>query len=384
MFALSVAIAALAAWLYLIFGRGFFWMERPLKEIPESLSRAVVAVVVPARNEVEVIEQTTTALVQQDYPGYYHIWLVDDHSSDQTVALGLKAARAVGQAERLTVIKAPPLPEGWTGKLWALETGIRSALDVFPDIEYFLFTDADIVHPPQSLSRLLARAEAGSFNGRPYDLVSLMARLHCRSFAERMTIPAFVFFFQMLYPFRRANNPADRLAAAAGGVMLVRRGSLEKIGGLTSVRGALIDDCALAAAVKNQGRIRIGLSSDIASVRVHRGFESVWRMVARTAFTQLKYSWFLLFGTLAGMLVTYAAPPLLLFSRSPWAFWLGVLSWLLMTIAYYPTVRLYRLNPLWALTLPVSALIYSGATVDSARRYRLKKGGEWKGRSQAY
>jgi hopene-associated glycosyltransferase HpnB len=384
MLVLSIGIVALAAWLYLIFGRGFFWLERPLGEIPESLSRAVVAIVVPARNEAAVIEQTTTALVQQDYPGYYHIWLVDDDGSDQTVALARKAAQAAGRSERLTVLKAPPLPEGWTGKLWALETGIQNALDVFPDIEYFLLTDADIVHPPNSLSRLLTRAEAGSFNGRPYDLVSLMARLHCLSFAEKLMIPAFVFFFQMLYPFRRANNPENRVAAAAGGVMLVRRKTLENIGGLASIRGALIDDCTLAAAVKRQGRIRIGLSSDITSVRVYDGFENIWRMVARTAFTQLHYSKLLLAGTVLGLLVTYIAPPLLLFSRSPWACRLGALSWLLMTVAYSPTVRLYRLNPLWAVTLPVTALIYMGATVDSARRHWLKKGGEWKGRAQAH
>jgi len=208
--------------------------------------------------------------------------------------------------------------------------------------------------------------------------------LHCGSFAEKVMIPSFVFFFQMLYPFRRANNPADRLAAAAGGVMLVQRESLERIGGLASVRGALIDDCALAAAIKKQGRIRVGLSSDITSVRVHAGFESLWRMVARTAFTQLKYSWFLLLGTVAGMLVAYAAPPLLMASRSTAVFWLGLVSWVLMAIAYLPTVRLYGLNPLWAFTLPLAALIYMGATVDSARLHRLKRGGEWKGRAQAH
>jgi hopene-associated glycosyltransferase HpnB len=366
-----------------MFGRSFFWLERPLCEIPESLSRAVVAVVVPARNEAEVIEQTTAALVQQDYPGYYHIWLVDDHSSDETAALARKAALAAGQPERLTILKAPPLPDGWTGKLWALETGIRRALDVFPDIEYFLFTDADIVHPPRSLSRLLTRAEAGSFDGRPFDLVSLMARLHCRSFAEKLMIPAYVFFFQMLYPFRRANDPEDGLAAAAGGVMLVRREILGTIGGLAPIRSALIDDCALAAAIKKHGRIRIGLSSEIASARAYGRLADIWRMVARTAFTQLKCSGVVLIGTVAGMLIAYIAPPLLLFSRSPWAFWLGILSWLLMAAAYFPTVRLYRLNPLRALTLPVTAMIYTGATIDSARRYRMNKGGEWKGRAQA-
>ncbi len=382
MIVLMLGIISLLAWLYLLFGHAFFWLERHSEEIPHSLHSAVIAVVVPARNEAAVIEQTIAGLVQQDYSGYFHVFLVDDHSEDQTCALARKGAQAAGQYERLTILQAPPLPEGWTGKLWALETGIRKALDVFPDIEYFLLADADILHPPRSLSHLMARLEAGSLNGRPYDLVSLMARLHCRSLAEKLMIPAFVFFFQMLYPFRRANNPKGRAAAAAGGVMLLDRHALEKIGGLASIRGALIDDCALAAEVKRQGRTWIGLSSEITSVRAYDGLADIWRMVARTAFTQLRYSAFILVGTLLAMLLAFLVPPLLLFSHSREAVGLGALSLLLMSGAYWPTVRFYRLNPLWALVLPLSALVYMGATVDSARRFWLRRGGEWKGRIQ--
>ena len=383
MFAVSLGLAAVAIWLYLVFGRAFFWLQRPSQHIPYSLHGAVIAAVVPARNEAAVIPETIPALVQQDYEGYFHVFLVDDHSDDRTGPLARQAAQSVGRTERLTVLQAPPLPDGWTGKLWALETGIRSALEVFPDIEYFLLTDADILHPQHSLSRLVALMEAGSLNGRPYALVSLMARLHCSSLVEKLLIPAFVFFFQMLYPFRRANSPSDRVAAAAGGVMLVDRRALEEIGGLESIRGALIDDCTLAAAIKRQGRIWIGLSSDIRSVRVYKSLWEIWRMVSRTAFTQLKHSRALLLATVLGLIVTYLAPPLLLLSDSRPAVYLGAASCILMAGSYFPTVRFYRLNPLWSLVLPVTAMIYAGATVDSARRYWKNAGGEWKGRVQA-
>ncbi len=383
MFAVSLGVAALAAWLFLIFRRGYFWLHRPPDPIPPSLHKAVVAAVVPARNEASVIGETIPALVQQDYAGYYHVFLVDDHSEDRTGTLAREAAQSAGQSEKLTILQAPPLPDGWTGKLWALETGIRCALEVSPDIEYFLLTDADILHPRYSLSKLVSRMEAGSLTGRPFDLVSMMARLHCRSWAEKLTIPAFVFFFQMLYPFRRVNNPNDRVAAAAGGVMLVNRRTLDEIGGLESIRGALIDDCALAAALKRHGRIWIGLSPDICSVRSYRGLGDIWRMVSRTAFTQLNNSALVLLATVSGMLVAYVVPPLLLFSPSLLAKALGAVSWLMMAAAFRNTVRFYGLNPLWSFVLPVTALVYTGATVDSARRYWKNTGGEWKGRVQA-
>jgi hopene-associated glycosyltransferase HpnB len=383
MLALSLGIIALGAWIYLVFGRAYFWLERSSEEIPHSLHSSVIGIIVPARNEAAVIEKTITALMEQDYSGYFHVFLVDDHSEDGTRSLARNAAQSAGKNERLTVIQAPELPGAWTGKLWALENGIRSALDVFPDIEYFLLTDADILHPPRSLSRLLARMEAGSLNGRPYSLVSLLARLHCRSLTERLMLPAFVYFFQMLYPFRRCNNPRDPIAAAAGGVMLIDRHALEQIGGIASIRGALIDDCALAAAVKRQGRIWIGLSSDIASLRAYTGISEIWRMITRTAFTQLRYSGLLLIATVLAMSVAFLAPPVLLLDKSPEVAGLGAASVLLMAGSFWPTIRFYRLNPLWALTLPLSAVVYMGATLDSARRYWRRKGGEWKGRFQA-
>lgn len=383
MIALSFGVIALAAWLYLAFGRANFWRVRHSEEIPRSLRDARVAVIVPARDEAAAIEQTVAALVRQDYWGDFRIILVDDQSSDGTAELAREAARREGQGERLHVIESPPLPEGWTGKLWALEAGIRKAAEVLPDAEYFLLTDADILHPVRSLSRLVTLAESGSLTGRPYDLVSLMARLHCVSTAEKLMIPAFVFFFRLLYPFERVNKQDDPIAAAAGGVMLVARKALEQAGGIAAIRGALIDDCALAAALKRHGQIWIGLSSSVTSLRAYEGLAGIWNMVARTAFTQLRYSPLLLIGTILGMCAAFLVPPLLIFHPSLPVMSLGAASFLIMAGLYFPTVRFYRLNLLWALALPVTALLYTGATVDSARRYRKKRGGEWKGRIQA-
>jgi hopene-associated glycosyltransferase HpnB len=269
------------------------------------------------------------------------------------------------------VIKGAPLPAGWTGKLCAVAQGVERA--GAPD--YLLLTDADIVHPPENVASLVARAETSG-----YDLVSYMATLRCETPAERALIPAFVFFFFMLYPPRWIRARNHRTAGAAGGCMLIRRTALERIGGIARIRGALIDDCTLARAVKDSGgRVWLGLNRRTSSIREYRTFAEIGRMISRTAFTQLDHSAVLLAGTVAGLTVTYLLPPVLALRRSPW----GIAAWLMVSIAYIPALRYYR-RPAWqAPLLPLVALFYMGATVHSAVQYGRGGGGMWKGRSQA-
>jgi len=317
-------------------------------------------VVIPARDEAESIGQTVRSLLAQDYDGRLRIFVVDDHSSDATA----EVARAAGE---VTVIPAAPLPAGWTGKLWAVSQGVEAASGA----DYLLLTDADIVHSPDSVRSLVARAEAGS-----YDLVSYMVKLKCETLAERALIPAFVFFFFMLYPPAWIARRDRKMAGAAGGCMLIRRAALERIGGIASIRNELIDDCALAARVKRSGgAIWLGLTEGTQSLRSYPRFGDVSNMIARTAFTQLDHSIFLLIGTVFGLLVTYVAPV------TCWN-WLGLAAFVLMTVAYLPAVRFYRLSPLWALSLPLVSIFYLTATVQSAIRYWSGRGGHWKGRVQ--
>ena len=376
MIAECVGGVSLAVWIYLVLARGGFWQMRvvspPSSETP--LPTRKVAVIVPARNEAAVIGQTVRSLLQQDYAGPVYAFLVDDHSSDSTAEIALRTVEEAGCPERLTIIQAGPLPEGWTGKLWALSEGVRAASSFAAD--YYWFTDADILHEPDNLRGLLARAEAGGF-----DLASQMVKLRCDSFAERMLIPAFVFFFFKLYPPNWVNRADKRTAAAAGGCILIRPAALVHIGGIAAIRNKLIDDCALARAVKRGGRIWLGPTTRANSLREYGSFSEIGRMIARTAFTQLHHSAFLLCGVIAGMTITYIAPPLLLgMGRTAADF--GVAAWLLMAIAYWPTVRFYELSPLWALSLPVIAAFYLGATICSAVQYWSGRGGLWKGRVQ--
>jgi hopene-associated glycosyltransferase HpnB len=367
---LWLGAVSLAAWICLLVFRGGFWriaaarMPRPGGAAPG------VAVVVPARNEAGLIGRAAAALAGQRYPGALGIWVVDDHSTDATAA----EARAAGP--EVTVVAARPLPPGWTGKVWAISEGLEHALASAP--RYLLFTDADVVHPPESLAALVAQAEQGG-----YDLVSLMVKLHCQSFAEKALIPAFVFFFLKLYPPAWIADPRKRTAGAAGGCVLIRAEALHRIGGIAAIRGELIDDCALAAAVKRSGgRVWLGLAGDTASIRPYRGAPDIWKMISRTAFTQLRHSAVLLALTLAGMFVIYMAPPLAALGGTGTARWVGAAAWALMSIAYLPAVRFYRLSPPRALTLPLIAAFYAAATVDSAVRYWRRAGGEWKGRVQ--
>jgi hopene-associated glycosyltransferase HpnB len=367
---------ALAIWVYLIAFRGGFWrIERLGAPQGESPARSVVAVI-PARDEAEMIGGAIASLLAQDYAGSLHVVLVDDHSSDDTAEIARAAALAAGGAEQLTVVAAEPVPRGWTGKLWAVNQGIAVAARLEPD--FLLLTDADIVHAPDNLRSLVTRAQ-----GEGFDLVSLMVRLHCRGLWERLLVPAFVFFFFKLYPPRWVAAPGGT-AAAAGGCMLVRRETLERIGGVASIRDELIDDCALARRVKAVGRVWLGIADDTRSVRPYGSWRPLWDMIARCAFAQLHYSTAVLAGCLVMMALTYLAPPLLLLmSRDPLAIALGGIAWLLMAASFLPILRVYRCSPLVAPLLPAIALFYMAATLGSAIQFWRGRGGAWKGRFQA-
>ncbi|HYK16758.1 MAG TPA: glycosyltransferase [Bryobacteraceae bacterium] len=359
---------SLAAWIYLVWFHGGFWQisETPECDAPEP--QPSVVTIVPARNEESLIAVTIASLFTQDYNGRFRIVLVDDHSTDATI-------EAAGAHGRLSVIRAAEKPAGWTGKLWAVSEGLRYAEPYHPD--YYLLTDADIIHSPETLSRLVARAEAGRL-----DLVSSMVKLRAETLAERALIPAFVFFFFMLFPPEWVASRQRTTAAAAGGCMLIRRTALERIGGIASIGGELIDDCALARAVKPGGAIWLGTSEESRSVRAYDTFGEIGGMISRSAFTQLRHSALLLGGTIVAMMIIFVAPLLLLFSRDSLAMALGLAAWGLMTYAYLPMLRFYRQAPGWGLLLPFVALFYTGATVHSAWRYWSGKGGEWKGRVQ--
>ena len=360
----AAALAVAVIWLYLLVGRGYFWWTREAQLASRPAPPRRVAVVIPARNEAPLIGKAVASLAAQDYPGPFEVFVVDDHSTDGTAEAALGAH----------VVAAGPLPDGWTGKLWAVAEGIRAAAAF--EADYFLFTDADVVHAPGNLSRLVAHAEAGGF-----DLASLMVELRCEALAERALIPAFVFFFLKLYPPRWIASSKHATAGAAGGCILVRRDALERIGGIAAIRGELIDDCALAKAVKRGGgRVWLGLTSQARSIRQYASFAEVGRMISRTAFTQLGYSSLLLAGTVLGMATIYLLPPVLALGfRS----WLAALAWLVMMVAYTPVLRLSRRSLAWAPALPLVALFYTAATVASAVQYWMGRGGAWKGRTQA-
>ena len=374
---LVVASIALAVWLYLLLARGAFWRctERDEDAPAQPTAWPRVVAVVPARNEADHIADSTASLLRQDYRGPWTIILVDDDSDDATAEI---ARRAANGDPRLRVLGSRGLPAGWTGKLWAVSQGVDAAMSLPAPPDYLLLTDADIVHASDSVSRLVARAEE-----KRLVLASLMVKLRCESFAERANVPAFIFFFQMLYPFACVNRPQSRIAAAAGGCMLVRADALREAGGIDSIRGALIDDCALAKALKAHGPIWLGLTERVHSVRPYRALADIRRMVARSAYAQLGYSPVLLFGTLAGMGLTYLIPPLAAVFGSGAPRVIGLATWALMALSFQPTLRLYRLSPLWGIALPAIALQYMLFTLDSAYQHVRGRGGSWKGRLQA-
>jgi hopene-associated glycosyltransferase HpnB len=376
----GLGLLALAIWLYLLIGRGGFWLTR---ERDGGDSAAIparwpsVTAVVPARNEADVIERSIASLLRQDYPGTFRVVLVDDGSDDGTAT---RASAAVGgdDAGRLEVLRGSALPAGWTGKVWAQHHGVSHVLSSADTPDYLLLTDADIGHTPDNLRSLVAQAESENLV-----LVSSMVELSCRRWAERFLIPAFVFFFQMLYPFAWVADRNRRLAAAAGGCMLVRRETLERIGGMCSIRSEIIDDCALARRLKAQGPIRLGLTRRARSLRPYEGLRDIGRMVSRSAYAQLDYSPLMLAGTVAGMAITYLAPALLALFGDGLAQAAGLAAWLLMAVAFQPVLRFYRVSPLWGLALPAIAGAYTVFTVQSAVAVWRGQGGLWKGRTQA-
>jgi hopene-associated glycosyltransferase HpnB len=373
----------LAIWLYLIAARGGFWRaadrddESPVGGIAAGGWPSVTAVI-PARDEAECVGQTVASLLRQNYPGEFNVVVVDDQSRDATAQVARDAAAALGAGSRLTVLSGRALPAGWTGKLWAQQQGVEFCESAPRAPDYILLTDADIVYAPDALQVLAARANADGLV-----LTSLMAKLRCKSFAERMFVPAFIFFFQMLYPFAWANDPRGATAAAAGGCMLVRREALRAAGGLAAIRTALIDDCALAKLLKSHGPISIALTDRVHSIRAYPEVGEIRRMVSRTAYAQLRYSPLLLAGTVFGLALTYLAPVALALFATGVPQFIGIFVWLLMALAFRPTLKFYRLSTLWAPALPLIAAMYMAFTLDSAYQHARGRGGMWKGRAQA-
>ena len=382
----AAAAVPLAIWLYLLLARGGFWrvsrtLQRQRSSLPDvgaGRRAGRVVAVIPARDEVGSIGKAVCSLLAQTLEVPIHIIVVDDGSTDGTAEEARRAAEAVGASAgaRLTVLPGTPPAPGWTGKLWALSQGVAAASARHPD--FLLLTDADIEYAPGELAALADKAQAEHL-----DLASLMVRLSTATFAERCLIPAFVFFFLKLYPPAWIASARSAVAGAAGGCMLVRPASLARAGGLAAIRGCIIDDCALAHAIKSSGgRIWLGLARQTRSLRVYGTFGEIGAMISRTAFNQLRHSYAALAATLLGLAVTYLAPPLLLLSREPVVIGLGAAAWLLMTASYLPMVRFYRVATVYALTLPAVALFYAAATVHSAIQYAAGRGGRWKGRAQ--
>jgi len=359
-----LALLALTVWLYLYFAHGRFWVSAPELPADTPTQTPPVDIIVPARDEAATIAPVIGSLLAQDYAGAFQVLLVDDESTDGT-------AQRAGTAARLRILRGQPKPAGWSGKLWALQQGVAAS-----SAPWLLFTDADIVHDSRHLGALMAGAQRHGVG-----LLSEMVRLNCSSLAERALVPAFVYFFQMLYPFARVNDPRSGVAAAAGGTVLIERAILERSGGIAAIRGALIDDVALAALVKPAAPIFLGHSALAASIRPYPHFRDLWQMIARTAFTQLRYSALLLAGTVAALTLVWLVPVACMLDGRELSRECGLLAFGLAALSYQPTLRRYRRSPLWALALPLIALFYMAATIDSARSYWFGRGSRWKSRA---
>lgn len=373
---LDAAVVVAIIWMYLFFARGMFWrVGRALPSVSAATAfTGKIVAIIPARNEATVIGQSLESLARQSCSEELRLFVVDDASDDGTATVVRVAAAQCGIATN--VITSAPLPPGWKGKLWAMQQAIAEAQKMNPD--FFLLTDADILHAPDEIATLIAVAETGG-----YDLCSFMVKLHCESFAEKLLIPAFVYFFFMLYPPAWVRNRRRKIAGAAGGCMLVRPRALGGIGGIESIRSELIDDCALARAIKQSGgNVWLGLSAASQSLRKYTSFLEIGRMISRAAFNQLNHSTLLLAGTIVGMILTFLVPIALIGSAHAGAVVFGVTIWLVMAFSYSRMINFYEQNPLWSLLLPLAAMFYAGATVHSALAYWLGRGGEWKGRAQ--
>jgi hopene-associated glycosyltransferase HpnB len=373
----TIALIAVLIWLYLLLGRGQFWRvtAHRARILTATAARRVI-VLIPARNEAAVIGTAVASLARQAFNGSIQIIVIDDASTDGTAEVARAAAEAAAALPRFTLVRGAALPEGWTGKLWALAQGVEVAAQ--RGAEYLLFSDADTFHGPASVASLVADAEV-----HQRDLVSRMVKLSTATTAERLLIPAFVFFFFKLYPPAWVADPRRKLAAAAGGCLLIRPEALVRAGGLRAIRSQIIDDCALARAVKGSGgRISLELAVDTRSLRSYGSSAEIGAMIARTAFAQLGHSYLLLAATLLGLFLTYLLPLVLLFLGDRALAGLGASALLLMSLCYLPMVRFYGLSPLWSLCLPLIAVLYSRAVIQSAVRYARGSGGEWKGRIQ--
>jgi hopene-associated glycosyltransferase HpnB len=382
--AVAASAVAVAAWAYLLAGHGGFW-RTSVRLPPASADPGrwpAVAAVIPARDEAAMLPESLPSLLAQQYEGLLTVVLVDDESTDGTAAVAAALGRAA-PAGRLDVIRGDPVPPGWAGKVWAMNQGLRAAADRGAD--YVLFTDADICYAPGTVAALVRAAEADD-----RVLVSQMALLRARARWEQLLIPAFVYFFAQLYPFRRVNRRGGRTAAAAGGCMLVRRDALDAVGGLEPIRGARIDDVALGGLLKRAGgHCWLGFTTDVVSRRRYDTRSEIWDMVARSAYTQLRYSPALLAATVLGMTWLYLLPVaaavaglvVVASGGPPWLAVAGLAAWVIMTVSYVPVLRLSRLSPWRAPGLPLIGLLYTAMTISSAARHRAGRGGEWKGRT---
>lgn len=378
---LIVAALALAIWIYLLAGRGGFWLASRYDDLapaPALETWPRVNVVVPARDEAPSIGDCIRSILSQPYPGELSVILIDDQSQDGTADIAIEAAASVHASHRLTILPGRALPSGWTGKMWALKQGQSLIESRLLHPHYVLLTDADIIYSGDAVMRLVARAER-------YRLVmaSVMARLNCESWPEKFLIPAFIFFFSMIYPFSWVRDTERATAAAAGGCLLARWDALLNAGGIDSIRGALIDDCALGARLKMQGPVWLGYSQDVRSVRASNTVHDIGRMISRSAYAQLRYSPLILAGTVVAMIVLYIAPVLIALFGDGLDRLFAISAWLLMALAFQPTLRYYRQSPLWGLFLPAIAVAYMVFTINSAIQYKQGRGGMWKGRAQA-
>ncbi len=398
-----IALLVLLAWLYLAFAHGRFWEATIPEPAPEPSKWPSVVAVVPARNEAETIQETVRGILGQDYPGTLSLVVVDDHSEDNTGHLAFLASQQISKADRITILKGQPLADGWVGKVWAMHQGWEEASKVAPD--FIWFTDADIAHEPHALRGLVARAV-----DEDRGLTSTMVELRCEDFWEKALVPAFVYFFKLLYPFRWVNDPHKKTAGAAGGSMLARQSVLEKIKGPAAIKGALIDDCAFAKAIQNTGgTLSLNLTCDSYSLRGYPRASDAWNTIARTAYTQLGYNPWALAGSVVGLALLFIFPSLLIgcylaafviIADAHWALGINVelptfgkLLWFslplvisvitncIIALSFRPVVRFYGLRLRWAFILPIITIFYLGATLDSARRYHRGSGGRWKGRT---
>ena len=380
MIATILAVIASLAWLYLLAFRGFFWRATVRDDRPSGITECSpwpsITAVIPARNEAEVIEVTLGALLAQRYDGELKIVIVDDRSDDDTAGIARRAVERCDAADRVTILSGAPLPDGWAGKVWAMQQGVTHLEREHVSTEYILFTDADIRYERDALSGIVAR-------GRRERLVlaSVMTKLRCVSPAERWTIPAFIFFFQMLYPFTYVRRPDRTTAAAAGGCMLVRHAALQTSGGLQAIRSALIDDCALARQLKRVGPIWLGLSERVTSIRAYPVLADIRRMISRNAYAQLRFSPVLLAATAMVMLLSYTLIPIELALGSATARPFALFAWLTMALMFQPTLRFYGASPWYGLALPAIATLYLAFTVRSAYEHWRGRGGAWKGRT---